>query len=267
MQIKDNTVRVLDDGFIELIGVFGNEKTIAQAARTSYGMKRISEEDVASEKDIALIKRLAKDKHTTPFEQVEMRFAIRCPMDTWRQWIRHRTANVNEYSTRYRPAIDSNQIVGDWRMQSTDNKQGSAGYLPAKWEDLEGVSITPASPGWNLVRFPNGLECEVPTSYSQRPCDFFSYRERQLLNLSRQVYEERLQAGIAREQARKDLPLSTYTEAWWKNDLSNILKFLVLRTAPDAQFEIRQYALAMSLFVKQEFPNVYDYYVEFMKVK
>lgn len=269
MQIKDNRIPVLDDGFIELIGTFGNEKVIAEGARVSYGMTWRGDEPI-TEKDIKLIKRLAKDKHTSPFEQVEMRFAVRIPMDAWRQWVRHRTANINEYSTRYKPAINSAMKAGMWRMQSKNNKQGSSGYLPDNWDELDNKpKIIPAQPGYVDVIFAgqeSTLTANVPVDVVETPSVFFSYREAQTQSLARQVYEERLFVDIAREQARKDLPLSTYTELWWKNDLNNILKFLVLRTAPDAQWEIRQYAEALSMFVQQEYPNVYDYYVEHMKV-
>jgi thymidylate synthase (FAD) len=129
-------------------------------------------------------------------------------MDCWRQWIRHRTASVNEYSTRYSLAIDSMQATGDheWRSQATTNRQGSAGLVDAG----AGAALTQA--------------------------------EHELQSFSRKVYEERLEAGIAREQARKDLPLSTYTEAYWKIDLHNLLHFLALRMDAHAQYEIRQYA-------------------------
>src|SRR5262249_31481210 len=130
------------------------------------------------------------------------------PMDCWRQWIRHRTANVNEYSTRYSVAIDSAQRTPKdrWRLQSPVNKQGSSGFLPVE----AGEKV--------------------------------SKREEELHKLSRKVYEERLSLGVAREQARKDLPLSTYTEAYWKIDLHNLFHFLSLRMDAHAQDEIRAYA-------------------------
>lgn len=116
-------------------------------------------------------------------------------MDCWRQWIRHRTASVNEYSTRYSLAIDASQVTGDneRRLQSSTNKQGSSGFL---------------SP-------------EVGARLSDR--------ERQFHQEARSIYEERIETGVAREQARKDLPLSTFTEAYWKIDLHNLFHFLSLR--------------------------------------
>jgi thymidylate synthase (FAD) len=129
-------------------------------------------------------------------------------MDCWRQWIRHRTANVNEYSTRYSIAIDAAQTTqpDEWRLQGVINRQGSEGRL----DQAEGERL------------------------SRQEAEFHA--------ASRQMYEERLEAGVAREQARKDLPLATYTEAYWKVDLHNLLHFLALRMEAHAQYEIREYA-------------------------
>ena len=194
---------VLDDGFVRVVDYMGSDESIVQAARVSYGKgtKKISE-------DRGLIRYLLRHQHTTPFEMCEIKFHVRVPMDCWRQWIRHRTANVNEYSTRYSLAIDASQQTppGEWRMQSKDNKQGSEGFF------------------------------DVETGRQ------FSVKELELQNFARSVYEERVNAGMAREQARKDLPLSTYTEAYWKVDLHNLFHFLWLRMDPHAQYEIRSYA-------------------------
>lgn len=181
----------------------GDDSAIVQAARVSYGegTKRISE-------DNGLIRYLMRNQHTSPFEMCEIKLHVRVPMDVWRQWIRHRTANVNEYSTRYSIAIDASHKTNknEWRLQSGLNKQGSSDYIDEEF-------------GRDL-----------------------STREKALQELSRDVYNERIKLGIAREQARKDLPLSTYTEAYWKIDLHNLLHFLKLRMDQHAQYEIRQYA-------------------------
>ncbi len=194
---------VLDDGFVRVVDYMGSDDAIVQAARISYGAgtKRVQE-------DRGLIRYLIRHRHTTPFEMCEIKLHVRVPMDCWRQWIRHRTANVNEYSTRYSEAIDAAQKTpsGEWRNQSTANRQGSGAYI------------------------------DLPTG------EQLSARERELQELSRQVYEERISQGVAREQARKDLPLSTYTEAYWKIDLHNLLHFLSLRMDAHAQHEIRAYA-------------------------
>ncbi|MBI5646871.1 MAG: FAD-dependent thymidylate synthase [Ignavibacteriae bacterium] len=194
---------VLDDGFVRVVDYMGSDSSIVQAARVSYGAgtkKRLE--------DRGLIRYLMRHRHSTPFEMCELKLHVRVPMDTWRQWIRHRTANVNEYSTRYSIAIDAMQgtLPGEWRFQSASNKQGSEGFVDA----VQGEDLT---------------------------------REEQAFHQSaRDLYDRRIAAGIAREQARKDLPLSTYTEAYWKIDLHNLLHFLALRMDAHAQLEVRAYA-------------------------
>lgn len=220
--------KVLDDGFIRVVDYMGSDESIVQAARVSYGKgtKKVSE-------DRGLIRYLLRHQHTTPFEMCEIKFHVRVPMDCWRQWIRHRTANVNEYSTRYSLAIDAAQRAGEdqWRIQSKDNKQGSDGFFD------------PAA--------------------GKR----FSDQEFQLQNMARTVYEERVNAGMAREQARKDLPLSTYTEAYWKVDLHNLLHFLWLRMDPHAQYEIRAYASIIgNEIVKRWVPTAWEAFQDY-KVK
>src|SRR5688572_31683003 len=124
--ILGKPLRVLDDGFIRVIDYMGSDESIVQAARVSYGKgtKKVHE-------DRGLIRYLLRHYHTTPLEMCEIKLHIRVPMDCWRQWIRHRTANVNEYSTRYSIAINSFQKTNpsEWRIQSKDNRQGSSGFL------------------------------------------------------------------------------------------------------------------------------------------
>lgn len=202
-EILGKKIPVLNDGFVRVVDYMGGDESIVQAARVSYGKgtKKVSE-------DRGLIRYLLRNFHTTPFEMNEIKLHVRVPMDAWRQWIRHRTANVNEYSTRYSIAIDASQKTdaGNWRIQAKDNKQGSEGF------------------------FDNAIGSKL------------SEREEELQQFAREIYQERLQLGVAREQARKDLPLSTYTEAYWKIDLHNLLNFLALRMDNHAQFEIRSYA-------------------------
>ena len=216
---------VLDDGFVALVDCMGDDGSVVQAARVSYGegTRKVSD-------DRQLIRYLLRHAHTTPFEMAELKFVVRVPMDCWRQWIRHRTASVNEYSTRYSLAIDSMQGTPDaeWRSQAATNRQGSDGLVSA----TEGQKLTRA--------------------------------EQELQQLARKVYEERLAAGIAREQARKDLPLSTYTEAYWKIDLHNLLHFLALRMDAHAQLEIRRYATTIGEeIVRPLFPLVWEAFVDY----
>ena len=216
---------VLDDGFVCLVDVMGGDDSVVQAARVSYGegTRKVSD-------DRTLIRYLMRHRHSTPFEMAEIKLLVRVPMDCWRQWIRHRTANVNEYSTRYSIAIDSAQTTPPdaWRTQATQNRQGSGQPLPK----------------------------EIGEQLTED--------ERQLHRQARQVYEARLQAGVAREQARKDLPLSTYTEAYWKIDLHNLLHFLSLRMDAHAQEEIRLYAQTIGYqIVKPLFPLVWEAFIDY----
>lgn len=224
-QLRWQKFPVLNDGFVCLVDVMGDDSAVVQAARVSYGAgtKKVSD-------DRTLIRYLLRHRHTTPFEMAEIKLLVRVPMDCWRQWIRHRTANVNEYSTRYSEAIDSAQATPPtaWRSQATLNRQGSEEPLPA----------------------------EIGTRLTDE--------ESQLLDQSRRVYEARLESGVAREQARKDLPLSTYTEAYWKIDLHNLLHFLALRMDSHAQEEIRLYATAIGQqIVKPLFPVVWEAFEDY----
>lgn len=219
-QLRWKKFPVLNDGFVCLVDVMGNDSSIVQAARVSYGegTKKLSD-------DRTLIRYLMRHRHTTPFEMVELKFLVRVPMDCWRQWIRHRTASVNEYSTRYSIAIDSTYQTqpSEWRLQKVSNRQGSDGFFDSE--------------------------------LGQK----FTNDEKQFHRQSRELYESRIQQGMAREQARKDLPLSTYTEAYWKIDLHNLFHFLALRMESKAQAEIVQYATTIGeKIVAPLFPIAYQ---------
>jgi len=224
-EILGKPFKVLNDGFIRVIDYMGNDGAVVQAARVSYGKgtKVIIQ-------DRGLIRYLMRHKHTTPFEMCEIKLHLRIPMDAWRQWIRHRTANVNEYSTRYSIAIDATQttLPGEWRLQSTANRQGSSGFA----DEVLGKEMT--------------------------------QDEKKLHTLARSTYNKRIDAGIAREQARKDLPLSTYTEAYWKVDLHNLLHFLRLRMEKNAQLEIRKYAEIIGNEIVQRWvPITWEAFMDF----
>jgi thymidylate synthase (FAD) len=223
-RVLGETFPVLDDGFVRAVDYLGNDAAIVQAARVSYGAGTKQVRD-----DTALIRYLMQHAHTSPFEMCELTLHVRAPMDCWRQWVRHRTASVNEYSTRYSVAIDAAQRTPPegWRTQAQDNRQGSGGAV--------GADV--------------GAE--------------LSAEERALQEHARKVYERRLAAGVAREQARKDLPLSTYTEAYWKIDLHNLFHFLELRLDARAQAEIRAYAQAIAALVQRWCPVAYQAFVDF----
>jgi thymidylate synthase (FAD) len=226
-QLRWHKFPVLDDGFVCLVDVMGDDSSVVQAARVSYGQgtRRVSD-------DRTLLRYLMRHWHTTPFEMVELKFLVRVPMDCWRQWIRHRMASVNEYSTRYSVAIDATQTTApdQWRLQATSNAQGSEGLLSPE----VGAGLTAA--------------------------------EAELQHHARDVYRQRLSRGVAREQARKDLPLSTYTEAYWKIDLHNLLHFLYLRMDLHAQQEIRQYATTIGQqIVRPLFPMTWEAFVDYQQ--
>ena len=216
---------VLDQGFVCLVDVMGDDSAIVQAARVSYGegTKKVSD-------DRTLLRYLMRHQHTTPFEMAEIKLLVRVPMDCWRQWIRHRTASVNEYSTRYSVAIDAAYATAPeaWRTQSDTNRQGSGGFLAH----------------------------DVGHSLSEE--------EATLHRTMREVYDRRIELGVAREQARKDLPLSTYTEAYWKMDLHNLFRFLELRMESNAQYEIREYATTIGeKIIKPLFPHCWEAFVDY----
>ncbi len=219
------TIKVLDKGHVRLVDVMGDDAAIVQAARVSYGKgtKTVSE-------DRGLIRYLMRHRHTTPFEMCELKFHVRVPMDTWRQWIRHRTASVNEYSTRYSEAIEDKEQTDPyrWRSQSKSNKQGSGRFLDEKL----GAELTAQETSFHAT--------------------------------AKGVYQSRLDCGVAREQARKDLPLSTYTEAYWKVDLHNLLGFLSLRMDSHAQEEIRAYADVIGYnIVAKLFPHTWEAFEDY----
>lgn len=217
-------IKVGPDGFVELIDHMGSDEDVVKAARISYGKGTKKTSGTRN-----LLRYLMRHRHTSPFEMCELKFHVRVPMDTWRQWIRHRTASVNEYSTRYSEAINSMATTRstEWRKQSTNNKQGSGEFLNKE----DGEDLT--------------------------------YGEISLHEHARNVYKSRLEDGVAREQARKDLPLSTYTEAIWKIDLHNLLHFLKLRLDKHAQLEIRSYALAIAHIVKECYPMTWEAFEDY----
>ncbi len=218
---------VLNDGFVCLVDRMGDDAAVVQAARVSYGegTRHVSD-------DRTLIRYLMRHRHTTPLEMAEIKLLVRVPMDCWRQWIRHRTASVNEYSTRYSVAIDSLQttLPEEWRTQATTNRQGSEGFLSV----------------------------EMGQKLTESEAEFQKSAER--------LYRERLEVGVAREQARKDLPLCSYTEAYWKIDLHNLLHFLALRMDSHAQLEIRQYATTIGeQIVAKLFPIVWEAFIDYRR--
>ena len=199
-----DSIAVLDKGFVRLVDYMGGDARIVQAARVSYGAGTKSFRE-----DSALIDNLLRQEHTSPFEQVILTFHVKLPIFVARQWIRHRTARVNEVSGRYSVMKDDFYVpaAAAVAMQSTDNKQG---------------------------REREALPEDAARSYISRM--------EQGQRAAYQEYSELIEAGLARELARIDLPLSLYTEWYWQIDLHNLFRFISLRLAPHAQMEIREYA-------------------------
>lgn len=220
-----NTKRCLDQGFVRLVDVMGNDEAIVQAARVSYGRGTKSKR-----RDQSLINYLMKHRHNSPFEMVEFKFHCKLPIFVARQWIRHRTANVNEISGRYSIMEDAvwTPAASDLRQQSKINRQGS----------IDDVISEPAS-GETLKT----MKSDQETLF--------------------QHYNRYLENGVAREIARTNLPLSTYTEWYWKIDLHNLLHFLELRMTEHAQKEIRVYANAIAKFVKERCPLTWEAFEEY----
>ena len=237
MKYHEKEIPVLDQGAVRLVDLMGNDMTIVNAARISYSPEFDINRHLKNRSpktDQKLLRYLLRKSHTSPFEMCEIVFYIRAPLTVVQQWIRHRTASLNQSSHRYSVALDSVQVTDPsaWRAQSEDNKQGSEGFVP------------------------NG--------------EFLSQREKDLHTLAREIYNERLEQGVAKEQARKDLPHSTYTELVWKMDVHNLLHFLQLRMDPTAQIEIREYANAIASVVQQWIPWTWeafeDYSINSMKL-
>jgi thymidylate synthase (FAD) len=218
-------IACLDKGFVRLVDYMGSDAAIVQAARVSYGTgtKQVNE-------DRGLIRYLMRHAHSTPFEMVEFKFHVKLPVFVARQWIRHRTANVNEYSGRYSVMKDEFYVPApeQTRFQSATNKQGRAD---------EGFSDGEAA---HILAVMSAAQKEA-------------YAE----------YEELLEKNLAREIARINLPMSLYTEWYWKIDLHNLFHFLRLRMDAHAQYEIRVYAEAMARLVRDVVPLAYEAFEDY----
>ena len=224
-QIPKDAIRCLDKGFVRLVDSMGGDDAIVQAARVSYGKgtSKVSH-------DRGLIRYLMRHRHTTPFEMVEFKFHCKMPIFVARQWVRHRTANINEYSLRYSEARDEFYYPDPAQIQyqSALNKQGRAGKVPKKLTD--------------------------------KVLQYF----KEISEKSFDMYQELNEAGLARELIRAILPVNLYTEWYWKNDLHNLLHFIGLRSDSHAQYEIRVYSDAMAESVKKAAPHAWEAYQDYV---
>ena len=222
--ILENKFSLLDKGFVRVVDYLGNDNSVVQAARVSYGAgtKKVSE-------DIGLINYLMRMSHSTPFEMCEIKLHIKCPIFVARQWIRHRTSSTNEHSARY-SIVDNDYYIPDpdkIAIQSSNNKQGRGESVDEK---LSTETI-------------DNIKKISEKSYEQ--------------------YNKMLENGIAREIARICLPLNFYTEFYWKIDLHNLMHFLRLRCDSHAQYEIRVYALQILEIMKVWVPHTYNAFVQY----
>lgn len=227
---------VLDHGFVRVIDYMGDDAAVVQAARVSYGKgtKKV-------QSDAGLINYLLRHRHTTPFEMCEIKFHVKMPIFVARQWIRHRTANVNEYSARY-SIMDKEFYIpspGQLAAQSTVNHQGRGDVLEGD-EAAEVLAM---------------LKQDAETCYSHYEQMLNSDSAENVLDESRQ--------GLARELARMNLTLNTYTQWYWKIDLHNFMHFLSLRADSHAQYEIRVYAEAMLDMLKKWMPATYEAFMQY----
>ncbi|MGD2045675.1 MAG: FAD-dependent thymidylate synthase [Gemmatimonadota bacterium] len=215
---------VLDHGFVSLVDYMGSDDAVEQAARVSYGAgtRKVSQTR-------GLVRYLRRHRHTTPSEMVELKFHCAMPMFVARQWIRHRTASVNELSARYSmmPLLFYTPGEEHFALQSKSNKQGREGGAPAE-------VYREAVQRWERLRASAG-----------------------------EAYSWMLEEDVAREIARIDLPVSTYTQWYWKIDLHNLLHFLSLRVDPRAQWEIQEFARAIAGMVKRVAPLSYEAWVDY----
>jgi len=235
-KILFDAIPILDHGFIRVVDYMGDDTSIVQAARVSYGKgtKKVST-------DSGLIKYLMRHWHSTPFEMCEIKYHIKLPIFIARQWIRHRTANVNEYSARY-SILDKEFYLPDSEhlaAQSQINRQGRGDVL--KGEQAKKVLDL--------------LKNDAEQTYK-------NYEEMLNERYDGSVIDEG-KTGLARELARMNLTLNTYTQWYWKTDLLNLMNFLRLRADHHAQYEIRAYADAMLDTVKKWVPITYEAFMDY----
>ena len=223
--LPKDAIKCLDKGFVRLVDSMGGDDAIVQSARVSYGKgtSKVSQ-------DRGLIRYLMRHRHTTPFEMVEFKFHCKMPIFVARQWVRHRTANINEYSLRYSEARDEFYFPDPDHIefQSALNKQGRMG--------------------------------EVGEDLKKKVQAYF----KEISDRSFEIYCELNEAGVARELARAILPVNLYTEWYWKNDLHNLLHFIGLRSDGHAQYEIRVFSDAMATYVKQVAPFAWEAYQDYV---
>tara|TARA_Y100001970_G_C14116611_1_gene793932 strand:+ start:50 stop:997 length:948 start_codon:yes stop_codon:yes gene_type:complete len=235
-KILYEAISVLDHGFIRVVDYMGDDTSIVQAARVSYGKgtKKVNT-------DVGLIKYLMRHWHSTPFEMCEIKYHVKLPIFIARQWIRHRTANVNEYSARYSILDKEFYLPASEHLaaQSQSNRQGRGSVIE----------------GEQAKQVLDLLKNDAERTYK-------NYEEMLNERYDGSVIDEK-KIGLARELARMNLTLNTYTQWYWKTDLLNLMNFLRLRADTHAQYEIRAYADVMLDTLKKWVPITYEAFMDY----
>jgi len=219
---------VLDHGWVELHSVMGNDLTIVNAARQSFGQTSTD----MGEKEKGLINFLMRERHGTPFEMVVFTFNIKLPIFVMREWVRHRIASINEYSGRYSKMIEDYYIPKDSKIRSQTGKPGAYRFEPVgtfKAKAVQKFMAAVSSVCWNS-------------------------------------YEILLKMGIAKEVARMILPVNFYTQITWTINLRSLLNFINLRSADTAMWEIQEYSRAVEWIIHQQIPVTYDSFLKNKRV-
>jgi thymidylate synthase (FAD) len=221
--IPQDTIQVLDHGFVRLDGAMADDLSVVNGARVSFA-RRKTEMD---ESDAGLIRFLMRDRHGTPFEHNAFRFHVRCPIFVAREWFRHRVGSFNEFSMRYARATDDFYVPEPEDVRSQVGKPGAYSFEPVDPELAETTR--------------EELRAAYETAY--------------------ETYERLVEQGVARELARSVLPVGAYTEFFWTVNARSLMNFVSLRAAETAQREIRRYADAVEAFFAQQMPITYDAFV------
>jgi len=221
--IPENTIRVLDHGFVRLDDAMADDLSVVNGARVSFARRR----EEMDESDEGLIRFLMRDRHGTPFEHNSFRFHIRCPIFVAREWMRHRVGSFNEFSLRYAKATDDFYVPEPEDVRSQVGKPGAYSFEPVSDEVAETTR--------------EKLQAVYETAY--------------------ETYQDLVELGVARELARCALPVGAYTEFYWTVNARSLMNFVSLRAAETAQREIRRYAEACERFFEQEMPVTYAAFV------
>jgi thymidylate synthase (FAD) len=221
--IPDNTIQVLDHGFVRLDGSMASDLSVVNGARVSFARRK----DVMDESDEGLIRFLMRDRHGTPFEHNAFRFHIRCPIFVAREWVRHRVGSFNEFSMRYAKATDDFYVPEPNDVRTQVGKPGAYSFEPVEPDVAE--------------RTRDELRAVYDAAFA--------------------AYERLVELGVARELARCVIPVGAYTEFYWTINARSLMNFVSLRAAETAQREIRRYAEAVEQFFADEMPVTHAAFV------